>query len=130
MLDELYSKGLAMRRTVLGDEHVDRSLAQAESAEFLKPLQEAVTALGWGAVWSRDGLDLKTRSMITVAMLVALNRPHELAAHVKGALNNKVTASELREIILHAALYCGWPASIDGFRTAKEVLDRSKQPQT
>jgi 4-carboxymuconolactone decarboxylase len=115
-----FDRGLEIRRAVLGSEHVDRSLAEAD--EFTRPMQELVTETAWGKIWSRPGLDRRTRSMLNLAMLTALNRPHELRVHVKGALRNGVTKEEIREIFLHTSAYCGWPAAIDSFRTAKEVF--------
>jgi 4-carboxymuconolactone decarboxylase len=113
--------GLATRRQVLGNEYVDNALNRA--TPFTDPMQELVTKHAWGNTWQRPGLDLKTRSIVTVSMLVALNRPHELKAHVRGALNNGVTREELQEIFLHASVYCGFPAAIDALRTAAEVID-------
>jgi 4-carboxymuconolactone decarboxylase len=113
--------GLATRRQVLGDEYVDNALNRTSA--FTDPMQELVTKHAWGNTWQRSGLDLKTRSIVTVSMLVALNRPHELKAHVRGALNNGVTREELQEIFLHASVYCGFPAAIDALRTASEVVD-------
>jgi len=113
--------GLATRRKVLGDEYVDNALNRA--TPFTDPMQELVTKHAWGNTWQRQGLDLKTRSIVTVSMLVALNRPHELKAHVHGALNNGVTREELQEIFLHASVYCGFPAAIDALRTAAEVVE-------
>jgi 4-carboxymuconolactone decarboxylase len=118
---ELDEKGLATRRAVLGDGYVDAALARA--TPFSAPLQELVTRHAWGNTWQREGIDLRTRSLITVAMLVALNRPHELKVHVRGALNNGVTKEELQEIFLHASVYCGFPAAVDAFRVAAEVVD-------
>lgn len=120
MADERYEKGMAVRREVLGDEYVDRSLAEAD--DFTMPFQELATACGWGAVWTRDGLSRKTRSLITISMAIALNRPHELALHLRGAIRNGCTREEIREVILHSAVYCGMPASLDAFRVAREVL--------
>jgi 4-carboxymuconolactone decarboxylase len=117
-LDE---KGLATRRAVLGDAYVDRALDQA--TPFSAPLQELVTNHAWGNTWQRTGIDLRTRSIVTVSMLVALGRMHELKIHVRGALNNGVTKEELREIFLHASVYCGFPAAVDAFRAAAEVID-------
>ena len=113
--------GLATRRQVLGNEYVDGALNR--TTPFTDPMQELVTKHAWGNTWQRPGLDLKTRSIVTVSMLVALNRPHELKAHVRGALNNGVTREELQEIFLHASVYCGFPAAIDALRTAAEVID-------
>lgn len=112
--------GLEVRRDVLGAEHVDRSLAQASA--FARPMQELVTEYCWGAVWARPSLERKTRSLLDLAMLTALDRPHELRRHVRGALNNGVTANEIREVLLQAAVYCGVPAAMDAFRTAEDVL--------
>ncbi|WP_272791934.1 MULTISPECIES: carboxymuconolactone decarboxylase family protein [unclassified Shinella] len=128
MYEELYKVGMPIRREVLGDEYVDKSLASAEQDELRQALQQAVTALGWGATWSRQGLDLKTRSLITVAMLIALNRPRELETHLCGALNNGVTDEELRELLLHAGCYCGWPAASDAVRVASDVLATHVRP--
>lgn len=113
--------GLATRRAVLGDQYVDAALNRTTA--FTDPMQELVTKHAWGNTWQRKGLELKTRSIVTVSMLVALNRPHELKAHVRGALNNGVTPEELQEIFMHASVYCGFPAAIDALRTAAEVID-------
>src|SRR5690242_4113319 len=120
MSKEVYEKGLAIRREVLGADYVDNSIKNADA--FNKPLQELVTEYCWGAVWGRPGLPKKTRSMLNLAMLAALNRPHGLKLHVRGALNNGVTREEISEILLHAAVYAGVPAAVDAFRTAREVL--------
>lgn len=120
--DELYERGLQVRREVLGAEYVDRSLAAAAQDGFTAPLQRLVTEYCWGAVWSRDGLDRRTRSFLNLAMITALNRPHELRLHVRGALNNGVTEDEIREVLLQAAIYCGVPAALDAFRVAREVI--------
>jgi 4-carboxymuconolactone decarboxylase len=119
--DPVTQAGLATRRTVLGDAYVQAALDQA--TEFSAPLQELVTRHAWGNTWQRKGIDLKTRSIVTVSMLVALGRMHELKIHVRGALNNGVTKEELQEIFLHASVYCGFPAAVDAFRTAIEVVD-------
>ena len=116
----LLDEGLDVRREVLGAEHVDRSLEQA--SEFARPMQELVTEYCWGAVWSRPGLERKTRSLLNLAMLTALDRPHELRLHLRGALNNGVTAAEIQEVLLQAAIYCGVPAAMDAFRVAEDVL--------
>jgi 4-carboxymuconolactone decarboxylase len=113
--------GLATRRAVLGDAYVDAALQR--STPFTAPLQELVTRHAWGNTWQRDGLDLRTRSIVTVSMLVGLGKMHELKIHVRGALNNGVTVEELQEIFLHASVYCGFPAALDAFRTASEVID-------
>lgn len=116
-----YQKGLEVRKEVLGAEHVDRSLAAAD--EFTAPIQELVTEYCWGAVWSRPGLDRRTRSILNLGMLTALNRPHELALHVRGAVNNGVTGEEIREVLMQTAIYAGVPAALESFRVAKQVLD-------
>ncbi|MBV9523332.1 MAG: 4-carboxymuconolactone decarboxylase [Alphaproteobacteria bacterium] len=117
---EIYEKGLAVRREVLGAEYVDRAVAGADA--FSRPLQDFVTEYCWGGVWTRPGLTRKTRSLLNLAMLTALNRPHELKLHLKGALNNGVTREEIAEVLLHAGVYCGVPAAVDAFRTAREVF--------
>jgi 4-carboxymuconolactone decarboxylase len=119
-VSERYERGLATRREVLGAEYVDRALGQA--TDFTRPLQELVTEYCWGAVWTREDLDRRTRSLLNLAMLTALNRPHELAGHVRGAVNNGCTEAEIRETLLQAAVYCGLPASLDAFRVAERVL--------
>ena len=115
-----FERGLSTRRAVLGDQYVDESLKNAD--EFNMPFQELVTEYCWDRVWNRPGLERKTRSMLNLAMLIALDRPHELKLHIKGALRNGVTKDEIREILLQAAIYCVVPASIDGFRVAREAL--------
>lgn len=112
--------GINTRRAVLGAQHVDRSLAKA--SEFSRPMQELITEYCWGAVWSRPGLPRRERSLLNIAMLTALNRPHELELHVRGALNNGVTPDELREVLLQAVIYCGVPAGMDAFRSTEKVL--------
>ena len=125
MSSEKFDKGLAMRRKWLGEAHVNASLEGAD--DFTRPLQELVTENAWGSVWTRDGLPLKTRSMITVALLIAVNRPHELKLHMRAALRNGITREELREVLLHTHAYLGWPACVDAFRSAKEVLAETAQ---
>lgn len=120
MKSESFERGLNTRRDVLGKDYVDQSIRNAD--EFNLPMQELVTEYCWDRIWNRPGLDRKTRSMLNIAMLTALNRPHELRLHVKGAIRNGVTKDEIREILLQTAIYCGVPAAIDGFRTAKEAL--------
>ena len=115
-----FEDGLAVRRQVLGADYVDRAIAEAD--EFTRPLQEFVTEYCWGAIWTRPGLPRKTRSLLNLAMLTALNRPHELKLHVRGALRNGCTRGEIMEVLLQAAVYCGVPAAIDGFRVAREVF--------
>jgi len=117
---ETFDKGLEIRRAVLGSEYVDKSIAAAD--DFTRPLQEIVTQYCWGEVWGRPNLDRKTRSFLNLAMLSALNRPHEIKLHVRGALNNGVTKDEIREVFLQVAIYCGVPAAMDSFRIAKEVF--------
>ena len=119
--NELFEQGLAIRREVLGAEYVDKSIAAA--TDFNRPLQELVTEYCWGAVWSRPGLDRKTRSLLNVAMLTAINHQHELRLHVQGALRNGATSDEIREVLLQAAVYCGVPAAVDAFRSATEAMD-------
>lgn len=118
---ELFDKGLKTRREVLGAAHVDASIAGAD--DFSLPMQELVTRYAWGDVWNRPGLERRTRSLLNLAMLTALNRPHELKLHVRGAINNGVTKDEIREVLLQAAIYCGVPAAIDSFRTARDVFE-------
>ncbi len=120
MNKELFEKGLATRRAVLGAEYVDAAIANAD--EFSKAMQELVTQYCWGDVWNRPGLDRRTRSFLNLAMITALNRPHELKLHVRGAINNGLTKDEIKEVFLQAAIYCGVPAAIDSFRTAREVF--------
>ena len=117
---DLFDKGLATRREVLGAEYVDASIKNA--TDFTVELQELVTQYCWGDVWNRPGLDRKTRSFLNLAMLTALNRPHELKLHVRGAINNGLTKEEIKEVFLQAAIYCGVPAAIDSFRVAAEVF--------
>ena len=115
-----YKAGLAVRKKVLGEKYVNDALSQAD--EFSAPLQEYLTEHAWGAVWVRDGLSLKTRSMLNLAILTAINRPAELRLHIRGALNNGVTKEEMREIFLHCGAYCGAPAALDAFKSAKQVF--------
>ena len=120
MSKEVLERGLEIRKAVLGREYVERSYDAAD--DFNRPLQDLVTEYCWGAVWGREELPRKTRSMLNLAMLSALNRPHELKMHIRGALTNGVSREEIREIFLQVAIYCGMPAAIDAFRTAREVL--------
>ena len=115
-----YEEGLAVRRAVLGSEYVDKSLRSAD--EFTRPMQELVTEYCWGEIWTRPGLDRRTRSFLNLAMLTALNRPHEIKLHVRGALNNGLTREELMEVFLQSAIYCGVPAALDAMRVTKEVF--------
>lgn len=118
--NETFKAGLAVRKKVLGDKYVNESLAQAD--EFTQPLQQYLTEHAWGAVWVREGLSLKTRSMLNLAILTAINRPNELRLHLRGALNNGVTKEEIGEIFLHCGVYCGAPAALDSFKIAKQVF--------
>ena len=120
MNKELFDRGLKTRREVLGAEYVDAAVASAD--EFNRPMQELVTQYCWGDVWQRPGLDRRTRSLLNLAMLTALNRPHELKLHVRGAITNGVSKDEMREVFLQAAIYCGVPAAIDSFRVARDVF--------
>ena len=117
---EVFAQGLAMRRQVMGDAFVDTAFANATA--FTAPMQEHITRAAWGDVWQRPGLDLKTRSLITVAMLTALGKQQELKGHVRGALNNGATVAEIQEVLLHATVYCGVPAAVEAFRSANEVV--------
>jgi 4-carboxymuconolactone decarboxylase len=120
MNKEAFEKGLRTRREVLGAEYVDASIRNAD--DFNRPMQELVTEYCWNEIWNRPGLDRRTRSFLNLAMITALNRPHELKLHVRGAINNGLTKDEIKETFLQAAIYCGVPAAIDSFRTAKEVF--------
>jgi 4-carboxymuconolactone decarboxylase len=120
MTDNLFDRGLAARKAVLGSDYVEKSLAQAD--EFTRPLQELVTEYCWGAIWTREGLPRKTRSLLNIAMLTALNRQHELKLHVMGALRNGCTQQEVQEALLQATIYAGVPAGVEAFRTAREAL--------
>jgi 4-carboxymuconolactone decarboxylase len=124
MSTELYDKGLTVRRAVLGKEYVDKAIT--DSDDFSRPLQELVTEYCWGSIWTRPGLSRKTRSLINLAMLTALNRPHEVRLHLRGAMNNGCSKEEIMEVLLQAAIYCGVPAATDSFRIAKEVYQESK----
>lgn len=115
-----YEEGLKVRRSVLGAEHVDGAVA--DDGDFNRPFQELVTEYCWGTVWTRPGLSLKSRSLINLAMLTALNRPHEFRLHVRGALNNGCSKDEIMEVLLQTAVYCGVPAASSSFRLAKEVF--------
>jgi 4-carboxymuconolactone decarboxylase len=121
---DLFEKGLEVRRAVLGKEYVDKSISDAD--DFTQPLQELVTEYCWGSIWTRPGLPRKTRSLINLAMLTALNRPHEVKLHLRGALNNGCSKEEIMEVLLQTAIYCGVPAAVDSFRTAKEFFQESK----
>ncbi len=120
MSKEMFDKGLAIRKSVIGTEFVDKALATAD--DFNMPLQELVTEYCWGAVWGREGLTKKMRSLLNIAMLSTLNRPHELKVHVKGAITNGASKEEIRETLMQVAIYAGVPAAVDSFRVAKEAL--------
>jgi 4-carboxymuconolactone decarboxylase len=119
--DAAFQAGLTTRSQVMGPAYVDRALGTA--TEYTMPMQEFITANAWGNVWQRPGLELKTRSLITVAMLAAQGKQHELKAHVRGAIHNGATPEELREVMLHATVYCGFPTAIDAFRSVTEVVE-------
>jgi 4-carboxymuconolactone decarboxylase len=121
---ERYEKGLSVRRAVLGDAHVDRSLKNRN--EFNEDFQNLITRYAWGEIWTRPGLPRKTRSLLTIAMLVALNRPDEFRLHLRAALTNGVTKDEIKEALLHAAIYCGVPAANSAFHAAQEVFSETK----
>ncbi len=121
MHDEQHDRGLAMRRQVMGDDFVDRALAGA--TPFTAPIQQHISRNAWGDVWQRPGLDLRTRSLITIAMLTALGKQHELKGHVRGALRNGASVEQIQEVLLHAAVYCGVPSAVEAFRSAAEVVD-------
>src|ERR1700731_2642680 len=120
-----YEQGLKVRREVLGDSHVDKSLQNKNA--FNEDFQELITRYAWGEIWSRPGLPRKTRSMITLAMMVALNRADEFQLHIRAALNNGLTPDEIKEVLLQTAIYCGVPAANTAFHIAKEILEESKQ---
>ena len=120
MANEKFEEGLKLRKQVLGAEYVEKSMASADS--FSMPMQELSTEYCWGHVWTRPGLALRDRSLINIAMISALNRPHELKLHVKAALNNGLSREEIREVILQVAVYCGVPAGIDSTRIAREAF--------
>jgi len=117
---KLFEQGMEVRREVLGAEYVDGSMAKAN--DFMMAFQRITTEWAWGYAWTREGLDRKTRSLINLAMLTAANRPNEIKLHVKGALANGVTVDEIREVLLHATVYCGIPAGLDAFKVANQVL--------
>lgn len=118
---ELFAKGLKNRQEVLGAEHVQKSLDAAN--DFTADIQKLVTEWCWGELWGRPGLDRRTRSIINLSMLAALNRPHEIRLHVRGALNNGLTQEDIKEVFLQVAIYCGVPAALDGMRVAGEVIN-------
>lgn len=121
---DTYDKGLNIRREVLGSQYVDPNIAKSKENDFDGAIQDVVTEYCWGMGWGREGvLDRKTRSMLVLAMLTALGKPAELKAHTRGALRNGVTVEEIRELLIHATVYCGIPAGVDAFRNAKEAID-------
>lgn len=121
---DAYDKGLNIRREVLGSQYVDPNIAKSKDNDFDGAIQDVVTEYCWGMGWGREGvLDRKTRSMLVLAMLTALGKPNELKAHTRGALRNGVTVEEIRELLIHATVYCGIPAGVDAFRNAKEAID-------
>ena len=124
---ELYEKGLEVRREVLGADYVDNAIKTAD--DFNRPLQEFVTEYCWGGIWTRPGLPRKTRSLVNIAMISALNRPNELKLHIRSAFNNGVTQAEIKEVLLQVACYCGVPAGIDSFRIARETFAEMRPKQ-
>jgi len=128
MDQKTFERGREIRSSVLGKEFVDNAFKTAD--DFNRPLQELVTEYCWGAIWGREELPRKTRSMLNLAMISALNRPHELKAHIKGALANGVSKVEIREVLLQVAIYCGVPAAVDSFRIAREVLAEQEAGKT
>src|SRR4051794_11393362 len=124
MSDEIYEAGMKVRREVLGDEHVDRAVAG--TSHFTATFQDFITRYAWGSVWTRDGLDRKTRSCITLAVLTALGRENEIGMHVRAALRNGLTADEIAEVLLHTAVYAGVPAANAAFAIAKPIIEESQ----
>lgn len=125
MPNEMFERGLARRKEVVGARYVEKSFADTD--DFNRPVQELVTEYCWGAIWSRPGLPKRTRSLLNLAMFTALNRPHEMRVHVRGALRNGCTEEEICETLLQATVYCGFPAGLDAFRTAREVIREAKE---
>ncbi len=123
-----YKAGLAMRKKVLGPDHVENSFRNADA--FSMPFQDIATEFAWGSVWTRPGLSLRDRSLVTLAQCIALNRPHEIKIHLRGAIRNGVTWTEVRELCLHSFLYCGGPASLDAFiavRNARQEIEAAEK---
>ncbi len=120
MSDEFFEIGLKIRREVVGEARVQESLLEAD--EFTRPLQELTTSFAWGEVWGRDDLDRHPRSLLTIGILIALNRQAELQVHIRGGLNNGLTETEIREAIIHSAVYCGFPAALEATRTAQAAI--------
>ena len=125
MASELFDKGLVVRKEVLGAEYVEKSIKGAD--EFALAMQEFATEMAWGKIWTRPGLPRKTRSLLNIGLLVALNRPHELKLHIRGALTNGLTKDQIREIFIHMSIYAGIPAGVDAFRQAREVFAEQKK---
>jgi len=119
----MYEKGLKNRKSVLGTDYVEKAINAAD--DFNRPFQKLVTTYCWGEIWGREELPRKIRSMLNIAMLTALNRPHELKLHLRGALNNGVSRTEIREVLMQTAIYCGIPAAVDAFRSAREVFNEN-----
>ena len=128
MSDDLYEQGMQVRRAVLGDGHVDQALAGA--TEFTRAMQDHVTAHCWGTVWQRDALPRQTRSLVTLALLTSLRATTELQGHVRGALRIGCSVEEIREVLLHASVYCGVPAGIEAFRAARPVIEAWEQGES
>lgn len=120
-MDEQHARGLALRKQVMGEDFVERAYAHAD--EFALAFQDLVSRNAWGAVWDRGTLDLRTRSLLTLGMLIALGRNHEIKGHVRGALNNGASRDEIREVLFHSTVYCGFPLAVDAFRSIQEVFD-------
>ena len=118
-----FEKGVTLRKEVLGDAHVERSLARGKEDPFMLPIQQLTTDVGWGKVWARPGLERRVRSMLSVTLLAALGKKDELKTHLLGALNNGVTKDEIQEVLLHTTVYAGFPAGLEAFRVAKELFD-------
>jgi 4-carboxymuconolactone decarboxylase len=125
MTNDVFERGLAIRKDVLGKEFVEKSFAAAD--DFNRPMQELVTEYCWGAIWTRPGLDRKTRSLLNIAMLTALNRPNEVKLHVRGARNQGVSKEAIQEVLLQATIYCGVPAGLDSFKIAQGVFDEEEE---
>jgi 4-carboxymuconolactone decarboxylase len=127
--DELFDKGLGIRREVLGAKYVDPNMERAKTDDFIGTIQDMVTEYCWGYGWGRDGLDKRTRSMLTITLLTVLGKMTELKAHTRGALHNGVTVDEIKEVLLHATIYAGIPAGVDAFRNAKEAIEAYEKDQ-
>ena len=125
MSSEMYKKGIIKRRKVLGDKYVDKALATAD--EFGADLQKLITEYAWGEVWNKESITDKERSLINLGMIAALNRPHELKLHIKGALNNGISQEQIKDVFLQVTIYCGAPAGIDSMRLAREVFEEIKK---